>query len=181
MCESTKTMNGRTGGGSERDASRAPASPKERARSAGLRMLALRSRTEGEVRRRLEDRGFDVPCIDETVAWLKSLGYLDDRAYAQRYVEARTKSKPMGPGRIALELRRKGIDGKTAEEALEAIGPAEELELARRAAQEWVRRNAGGDPGRAFRRLVAHLGRRGFSPDAIRRAAREALSRDADL
>ena len=71
-------------------------------------MLALRRLTEAQLRERLARRGFPDEAIDPAVARCRSEGFVDDRLFAQLYVEGRRKA--VGDARLVAELVRRGID-----------------------------------------------------------------------
>jgi regulatory protein len=158
-----------------------------RARDAALRLLAQRARSVAELRQRLERRQIAAPVVEKTLAWLDELGYLDDRAFAESFVRDRLRLRPRGRTGLLQELRRKGVDGATAEAATEAVLASEDVDetgLALDTARAWARKNArvvadataGGDARqRARRRLYGHLARRGFAPGSIRSAIDVAL------
>lgn len=142
--------------------------PGERARalSYALRLLAPRARTEAEVRRRLEKRGFSIGSIEDCIMRLKNDGLLDDEGFARQYVAYSRRRKPMGRMRLRRELERLGVRRELILEVVEEISPAEEEDLARKALRE--RGDIGTVPGdpddreRRLRRLFAFLARRGF-------------------
>ena len=91
-----------------------PAQPKGTAYAAALRALALRRLTEVQLRERLSRRGF----ADDAVARCRGEGYLDDRLFAQLYVEGRRKA--VGDARLVAELVRRGIEREAARAVVDA-------------------------------------------------------------
>jgi regulatory protein len=159
-----------------------------RAREAAIRLLAHRARSEAELRQRLARRDFAPALVDRTLAWLDERGYLDDRAFAEAFVRDRLRLRPRGRIGLIQELRRKGVDGNTAEAATDAVMAAEGVNdggLALETARAWARKNAplvraarrdAEQCGRARRRLYGHLARRGFTPGPIRAATDAVLA-----
>lgn len=153
-----------------------------RARDAALGLLSHRARSRAELRRRLQQKELPGPAVERALAWLDERGYLDDDAFAEAFIRDRLRLRPRGRLGLLQELRRKGVDGATAEAAIDRVMADEEVDeiaLAREAAGAWARRNAPAvrraarsreDRLRARRRLYGHLARRGFAPDAVRAA-----------
>ncbi|MEK9141354.1 MAG: RecX family transcriptional regulator, partial [Nitrospirota bacterium] len=73
------------------------------------RFLARRDRTMAQVEQFLRSKGALPVQIRHIIRRLSDLRYLDDHAYAQRWVERRLVSRPMGQVRIKAELQAKGI------------------------------------------------------------------------
>ncbi len=111
-----------------------PLEPEEAARKAeayALDLLALRPRTVLELRTRLAGKGYPRQIIDDLVERCLRIGYLNDRAFAEYWIEGRCQSHPCGPARLRLELRQKGVDTQMATSVLAAVLPPErEGELA---------------------------------------------------
>src|SRR3990172_3092952 len=89
-----------------------------RARSRSLRLLAFRDRSESEMESHLRAAGFDVEVAQDTVRWLRGLGYLDDNRFAMRYVAERIEAG-WGKRRVRAELSRKGLEREVIESALD--------------------------------------------------------------
>ncbi|HHY14983.1 MAG TPA: RecX family transcriptional regulator [Firmicutes bacterium] len=147
-----------------------------KARAAGLRLLTARDRSTQEIKDRLERRFCEEDALD-AVAYLTELGYLDDRRYAENYVEYRNLSRPRGNYLLRLELRNKGVAESIIEQVLNT--EEEECALARRCGLEHLKRSGNADFPTLKRRLYGALQRRGFSPLAVNRAVGELL--DSDL
>ena len=80
-----------------------------KATNAALRLLAYRSRSEAEVRRRLLGR-FTGEVIDRALSDLRRQGLLNDAAFAKEWREQREKFRPKGPAVIRQELQRLGLN-----------------------------------------------------------------------
>ena len=137
---------------------------REALRSAGS-MLARSQRSERELRRRLAMRRFDGSVIAETIDRLRAAGLVNDRQFAESWVEARDHRRPRGRRLAAAELRAHGIDAAT---AIAAAGQISEEDAAYRAAGKHLRTLRNADYPRFRRGLAACLQRRGFGWDTIR-------------
>ena len=106
------------------------------------------------------------------MAELAGRGYIDDAAFARRWVEARA-ARGYGGGRLRRELRTRGVAGEVIEAALAVLTPEGALERCRQAARQRLPalRRAGSERTAAC--LVAHLLRRGFSSSVVARVVRE--------
>ena len=141
----------------------------DRARSAALRLLALKPRTVSEIRQRLSGR-FDSNAVEETVERLLSAGLLNDADYAQQWRQSRERRKPRSRNMIARELRDRGVADDLIDNALEGYDSSE---AARRAAYRYASRQSGTDRVTFDRKVGAFLARRGFGSPEIRKVLEE--------
>ena len=156
-----------------------------RARERALRFLGVRDRSQREVDTRLRQVGFLPEVIGETVVWLKSLDYLNDRRFAAAYASEKQRIG-WGSRRIRAELAGKGVDRSVIDEVVEiqdGAGSAGAMEGAG-ALEQTVRRRFSSqfatDPQAAERRLAGFLARRGYDWDTIGRMARTLRAEAAD-
>jgi regulatory protein len=129
-------------------------------RAVGL--LSRRAHFEAELEAKLRARRYPGGEIAQTLAKLRSLGYLDDPATAERWLAGERRRRAQGRRRLRHRLERKGVDPEVVEAALEGFDDATEIEEARRAADAWSARHSP-DP----ERLARHLDSRGFAKRAI--------------
>lgn len=133
-----------------------------RARESAFRLLAYRARSRAELEERLRRKGHPADVVEEVLDGLARSGFVDDAEFSQSWVRARTGSRPMGTRRIAAELRRKGVAREVIEEALAAVDPELELDLALAICRKKVDQMRGEDPRALRRKVAAALQRRGF-------------------
>jgi regulatory protein len=108
-------------------------------------------------------RGHEASEVEEALARLAQLGYLDDAGYARSIVARRAGDR--GRRAIAAELATKGIGRALVETSLESLDDDDEVAAAARL----IGRRP---PGEAAEKSLARLARRGFSRDVITRAWR---------
>ncbi|HEY3247654.1 MAG TPA: regulatory protein RecX [bacterium] len=145
------------------------------------RLLTIRPRSRHEVLTRLQLRRVPSPAIAEILAELERDGLLDDARFARMWVDSRTAHRPSGAVRLRAELRRKGVDRRTIDEALSArLAPADESALALSVARAIARRYRTLDRQTATRRLAGALERRGFSTHVILETLAAVLGTPAD-
>ena len=92
------------------------------------RYLGFRDRTVLEVRRHLEAKRVEPDTIEQAVAELSELGYLDDARFAKRFVEDRRTLDHWGNERIERKLLASGIEAELVTTAL-AGGDATESQF----------------------------------------------------
>jgi regulatory protein len=153
-----------------------PPPPPGGAFHAAVGLLARRSHSGSELRRKLGRRGYDPGEVDAAVARLAELGLQDDRAFAESHVRRRSRS--LGPLALSAELSARGIDRRLADAAMAHFTRDEQVASATGLAERLCARK----PYATYRALLDSVGpklmRRGFSM-AVARAACEAAWRGA--
>ncbi|WP_263786100.1 RecX family transcriptional regulator [Salinibacter grassmerensis] len=140
------------------------------AKQAALDYLAHKPRTETEVRRKLKRNDMPAFVIDDVIARLYELEYLDDEAYAHDYAHNRFSSKRYGPVRIRRELEERGIDRHLADVAVDTLFEDKDPTAAawEHAESRWPRLADEDDPRRRRQKMYRYLRRRGFTSETIR-------------
>jgi regulatory protein len=147
------------------------ANPQQRAdpeavRTAAIALLARRDFASAELRAKLCSQGFEDGAAGQVIAELAARGVLDDRRFAENYVNWHA-GRGQGPIRIAADLRGHGLPEALVDAAL--AGGADWSALARRARTA----KFGGTPPASWAdkaRQARFLQYRGFSSDHIRAA-----------
>ena len=136
---------------------------------AAMKYLALRERSEQEIRTRLRRSQYDEATIQKVLDTLGLHDLVSDTRFAGQWAQSRARK--YGKKRIAQELRMKGVSDEEAQAALDAIPEEEEyaraLDQARRLAKKYQ-----GEP----RKLIQALLRRGYSFAVAKKAAMEAAA-----
>jgi regulatory protein len=136
------------------------------ARAAAVALLARRDFASPDLRRKLEEEGFDPALVAEVVAELVEGRVLQDERFAENYVGYHA-DRGQGPVRIAADLKALGLDAELVDAAL-ASGPdwralAREVRIRRFGLAEpatWAEKG----------KQARFLQYRGFSSDHIRAA-----------
>lgn len=142
---------------------RAPQFPDEWVQCA-VRYLARFDRTAAQVERFLRGKGASPAQAKQAIRRLSDLRYLDDRAYAARWIQGLLARAPMGRERLKAELLARGLSEGLVDAAIrEALQDVDEATLARLALR--LKRRKGGRL--LARQAVGLLRRRGFEEDTI--------------
>jgi regulatory protein len=150
----------------------------EKAYQTALGYIGYKDRTKAEVAGRLEKAGFPDEIIQKTVFELEDKEYINDKRFAQQWVENRSESKPRGRFLLSLELKRKGIDESIIEDAFANI-PDEE-ELAREFGRQYMRKLSHVDPEIFIKKMTSAMQRKGFSYSVSKEVVRNLLSQTND-
>lgn len=128
-------------------------------------------RTEGQLREKLLDAGFEPEAVEQAVEYVKGYGYLDDERYVRNYIEYRSGQKSRR--QLEQELRfRKGVSPELIRKVYEELEPSDEKALIRKLLEKKHYRP--GECGEDQRRkLTAFLLRRGFCMGDILSAMKE--------
>jgi len=144
-----------------------------------VRYLARRDRTAAQVEHFLRTRGASPVQVKHIIGRLSDLRYLNDRAYAERWIESSLARRPMGRERLVAGLLAKGVTeevaGRTVREALRNLN---DEALARQALSNARRKDRRLTPVQSVRLLR----QRGFEEETIERIVRvRAGQRGVDL
>jgi regulatory protein len=90
--------------------------------------VRVKNRKTGEYQTRIR-KGFDASLIPLVVARLEEHGYLDDEAFAQKWVENRNVRKGASRKKLRLELQQKGVSTDIISKVLEGTTRDEREEL----------------------------------------------------
>lgn len=124
--------------------------------------ISYQPRTETEVQRRLEKAASSQEVIETVMVRLRETRMVDDKAFAEFWVDNRTTFRPRGHRALRAELRKKGVDPEIIDEAVSSV---DETAAAIDAAKSRAPRLAH-LPLHEFRhKLRTFLGRRGFDYD----------------
>ena len=141
-----------------------------RATHLALRFLALKDRTEREIRAYLEKKGTAPQDVQFALERLRGWGYLDDERVALGWTKSRIERAQWGPARLARDLATRGVGEEVIDRVLHAaMEDVSEEELARRATERYLQSHPGSHGRGGIRRLAGYLGRRGYGGEVIRR------------
>ena len=139
-----------------------------------VRMLTRRDHTRYEIRQKLKQRGFGSDDILAAVAECERLNYIDDERTARIYIGQLVR-RGFGFRRIAIELKKKGLQGKSIEDILEQQQTEiDEREIARRVLQKKIKSfERESNPKKRRDKIYRFLDYRGFNRSLISDLIRE--------
>ena len=152
--------------------------PVARARELCLQLLAARPRTRAELSKALLRKGIDAEVADAVLGRLDEVGLIDDAAFAEMWVHSRHTYQGLGRRALAAELRRKGVAGPLATQAVAAVDRDAEEQRARQLVRKRLHTMGSVDEVAKVRRLVGMLARKGYPEGLAFRVVRDEL-RDA--
>lgn len=134
-----------------------------------LKFLSYRPRTSWEIKSYLRRKKAKEEAIERILKRLKKLDFVNDKDFCLWFIEQRTKFRPRGIRFIESELRQKGIERKTIEEAFEEVDSNElELKNARQGAERFRRKRRNLKGRDLENRLYQYLMRLGFRYEIIK-------------
>jgi len=145
------------------------------ARAIALRQLNTSPRSRAQLEQAMARKDVPDAVAERVLDRFEEVGLVDDAAYAGMLVRTRAAERGLARRAIAVELRRKGIDEQTAQQALGEVDADDELDSARRLVEKRLRSMSGLPDDVKRRRLVAMLGRKGHPPGLGLRVVDEAL------
>jgi regulatory protein len=89
--------------------------------SYALKVLTGRAHSTGELREKLRRRAEKPADIDDVLARLKDVGYLDDRRYAEGFAAARLSNEKFGRTRVVQDLRQRRVAPELAEKTVQKV------------------------------------------------------------
>ena len=136
-----------------------------------LLMISYRPRSVREVQKKLKEKGFDETVVGMVIERLKEGGLVEDKGFAQAWIENRTVFRPRSRKLMTLELRQKGVPDEVVQEAL--VESVDDEVLAYQAAIQYSRRLKKLEWLDFRKKLSAYLARRGFSYEVLEPLVRQ--------
>ncbi|MCX7982458.1 MAG: recombination regulator RecX [Syntrophales bacterium] len=127
-------------------------------RKIAFRLLGRRDLSEAELKKKLEQKGFESASIKEVLTDLQEMGYINDRSLCERLAKYLAEERLLGNRRIEATLKNKGFPLPLVREAIANIRkewPEEE------ALKEYLAK------GKLKRVTADKLIYRGFSPSLV--------------
>ena len=141
----------------------------KRAKLRCMNLLKSMDRTEFQLRQKLAQGDYPEEIIGLALSYVKSYGYVNDEAYASRYIESRQMSKSRR--QITCELMQKGISRGVIQAAYEEKEPVDEGVMIRRWLEKKHVDTQNASP-KEKQKMYRFLMGKGFSSQEIAKALR---------
>ncbi len=143
------------------------------------RSTAGAPQAEGRVKEKLSDRGHPAAVIDLALAQARRERLVDDAAMVAALVEEKRRAGH-APARIRRDLRARGFEDAELDPALAAAESEDQEAAAFALAAERAARLTAAPVENAYRRVAAHVARRGYPDGLARKVARAAVFASRD-
>jgi len=149
------------------------ADPYSIANTIALNALVARAKSKGELLAHLKKRGIEDDVAQATMFRLQENGLINDSEFAKAWTQSRHTSKKLSKRIIAGELRTRGVDQSSIDEALDEIDDESEYRTAFSLGMKKYNTMSRLEPEVQIRRIQSLLQRKGFSFPTIARVIRE--------
>ena len=149
------------------------ADPYSIANTIALNALVARAKSKGELLAHLKKRGVVDDVAQATIFRLQENGLINDSEFAKAWTQSRHTSKKLSKRIIAGELRTRGVDQSSIDEALDEIDDESEYRTAFSLGMKKYNTMSRLEPEVQIRRIQSLLQRKGFSFPTIARVIRE--------
>jgi len=132
-----------------------------------FRLLGIRPRSQKELEKKLKEKEFAPEIIKKVIARIKELGYLDDKKFAQAWLEAR-KLSHKGKYIVRRELKQKGVTEDIIKKTISHYTPKDEYKIALELAKKKTKSYKNLDKFKKRQKMATFLANRGFSWQVIK-------------
>lgn len=99
----------------------------KRVKKRAMFLLEKMDRSKQQLKDKLKTNDYPQELIEEAVIYVEKFGYLDDKRFAENYIEFRQNNKSRT--RLKMELIQKGIDKSIIEEAMDMSYESNEVDM----------------------------------------------------
>ena len=149
------------------------ADPYSIANTIALNALVARAKSKGELLAHLKKRGVEDDVANATIFRLQEKGLVNDSEFAKAWTQSRHTSKKLSKRIIASELRTRGVDQQSIDEALDEIDDESEYRTAFSLAMRKYSTMSRLESEVQVRRIQSLLQRKGFGFGIISQVLKE--------
>ncbi|HOM01465.1 MAG TPA: regulatory protein RecX [Acetivibrio sp.] len=141
-----------------------------------VKYLSYKYMTEAELSEKLRKDGYGEDIIFSVATELKSMGYINDLIYAQKYVYDRLKLKPKSKKMLKMELKQKGVSDEIAEQVLRELDFDEDVAIERLIRKKFGKYDM--KESKIQRKIYSFLLHRGFDFEDVKRVLHRMVDSD---
>ncbi|MGE5402065.1 MAG: regulatory protein RecX [Ignavibacteriales bacterium] len=146
-------------------------------KESAYRFLGIRLHSEKELQRKLLAKKYDKDIVASVLKELKDNNYLDDELFAREYTDERINKKSIGPNRVRLELKSKGVASEVIDRIMQDKAGSPDSESAYQLVQKKLQSSKYKDldKRKLSQKLYAFLLSRGFDFDVIKEVVNKSI------
>lgn len=142
----------------------------KKARSESIKFISYKIRSSMEVKRKLQELGYEDEVIEKVISALKRGKYLDDFDYAGRYARTKIKTKTISRKQLEFELIQKGIEEEIINSVLETNSIDEYNDALKIATKKLSNKPL---DNKSKLKIMKHLYSKGYATELINRVVNE--------
>ncbi len=136
----------------------------KQANNYSLKLISQYSRTIFEIQKKLKSKYFSPEIVQQTIQFLKDNNYLDDKEYAQQWLEFQLKNRPCGKALCYKKLKQKRVSTDIIDQVLKQKYPEEkEQQILEKLAIRKSKELRSYPKKKKFNKLANYLKSKGFS------------------
>jgi regulatory protein len=148
-----------------------------------LSFLARRFHSERELLIKLKSKSYEERLIKVVLSDLKEKSFIDDKVFANHFIEEKLKKKRWGKNKIRAALFSKGISASIIDESLRSFDSEQDqnataIELAKKKFESLIKRET--DNKKIKQKLISYLMSRGFEYEISAVAVNKIIKQDFD-
>ncbi|MGY3738019.1 RecX family transcriptional regulator [Weissella soli] len=148
----------------------------QKAYQTALKYATGQMRTKMQVIMKLKEKDFPNQVIGQVITRLAQANVLDDRLYAEMYVQSAVRSGKLGPKGVAQKLKQMGVDRFLIEDALVQYPAEDQADAIDRQVEKLMAKYHHQSHFMAQRKTTQKLMQLGFDQGVIKRALTQYLS-----
>lgn len=145
-----------------------------------LSVLSRNSKSEKQLRAKLNEKGYDSQFIDNAIFKLKQQKYLDDERFSEMLINNKINVSKYGKRRIKESLYEKGIQREIIDEKIKELSDEDELERACLIGVKRLKTLKEEDTRKLSIKLSNYLINKGFEYSTVKKAVSKLLDRSCD-
>ncbi len=134
-----------------------------------LKYLTPKARTVREVENYLDDMNYSEIEVLNTIGRLEAANLLNDRKYAEDFVESRLNTKPVSRAKLCSQLREHFVPDEIINSVIEMVDDVVEEANAFAVAEKFYRQFEKLNSEERLRRVTLRLQSRGYNYDCIKK------------